>query len=131
MLEHLNSKGDEYSEMVQKQLHERASFCSIMMRNYQLARTHQEALCALNQKLYVDNLTSSPDLKSLPHSLVGYQLYQLGKVYSNRKVHSEAAKTLTRCLDLLEPVLSMKSADDGKMINQTLLMEIKEHLYSI
>ena len=131
MLDHLNSKGGEYSEMVQKQINERASFCGIMTRNYQLAKANQEALCALNQKLYVDNLKPSPDLKSLPHSLVGYQLYQLGKVYSNLKVHDEAAKSLTKCLDLLEPVLSIKSSVDGKMINQPLLMEIKEHLYSI
>jgi hypothetical protein len=40
-------------------------------------------------------------------------------------------ETLQRCLLTLEPLLSIKSKEDGKMIDEKLLMEIKENLFSI
>ena len=52
-------------------------------------------------------------------------------MYSNTNRLQLAEKTLRQTVDLLEPILCMKSSVDGKMINKVDLDEINENLYSI
>jgi hypothetical protein len=52
-------------------------------------------------------------------------------MYSNTNRLAQAEKTLRETVNLLEPVLSMKSSVDGKMIDKAQLDEINENLYSI
>ena len=52
-------------------------------------------------------------------------------MYSNIGNVVKAKKLLQEVICLLEPILGIKSSGDGKAVDQRMLNEIKENLYSI
>ena len=73
MIAHVEKNQKQYSQMVSKLLYERASYCCIMLRDYQTAISYQIKQCDLNEILYVKNLKQvDSNMTFLPHSLVGF-----------------------------------------------------------
>ena len=67
----------------------------------------------------------------LPHPLLGMQLYQLSKIQSSLNQTEEATINLTQALDYLQPLLSIRSSKDSKAIDDYMINEMKENLYSM
>ena len=52
-------------------------------------------------------------------------------MYSNVGDIAKAKQLLQKVVSMLEPVLGIKSRVDGKAIDERMLCEIKENLYSV
>lgn len=117
--------------MIDKELLERLSFLHVIMKEYPEALEVQKRICAINQKLYFDQFQTDKPFPMLPHPLLGTQLYQLAKIQMNLNLIDEGRVNLEKTLKYLEPVLSLKSSKDGKMLDEKFLLEMKENLFSM
>jgi hypothetical protein len=50
----MNESRQKFSDMIEKELLERAGFLMILLKDYKEALKMQKKLCEINQKLYVD-----------------------------------------------------------------------------
>ena len=128
ILDIISYNKDKFSVVCEKEALERASFLNILMKKNEDAVVMQKRICEINKQIYFDQF-KDPNL--LPHPLLGMQLYQLSKIQSSLNQTEEATINLTQALDYLQPLLSIRSEKDSKAIDDYMINEMKENLYSI
>ena len=106
---------ENHSVMLEKDVLERISFIHIIQKQFGDALKYQERICEINEQIFTFGE------RVMPHPLLSIQLYQLAKIQLHLKMDEQATVTLQRVLSHMEPILSMKSQFDGKMIDEPLL----------
>ena len=120
-------KLEDLSEATQrKPLLERAAYLCIVIKDFKRASTYQSTLVSLCEKLYLYMYLLKPDT-TLPHPLLGFHYYQLGKILSQSEDFKGAVEALHKASLILGAYYGVKSTIDGKMINERLVHEINEN----
>lgn len=102
---------------------ERASYLAILLKDYKRAIPHEEALVSVCESLYLRGD------KSMPHPLIGFHYYKLGKTLSMVDQYSKACEYLNKAMVVLGGFYSIKSREQGgQTINDKLVQEIRENL---
>ena len=103
-----------------KGLFERATYLCVLMKNYQKAVAYQKKLVSICESLYLRK-------NSLPHPLLAFHYYQLGKLQSQLDEYQLSTETLKKASMIFGSYYGLKSPTDGKMINERLVHECNEN----
>jgi len=105
-----------------KGLLERAAYLCIVLKDYPRAVHYQSKLVSLCETMYLRNKSVA-----LPHPLLAFHYYQLGKLQSQLGDFALAAETLHKAVLLISAFYGVKSKKDGEMINAKLVHEVNEN----
>ena len=103
-----------------KGLYERATYLCVLLKNYPKAVAYQTRLVAICEALYLRK-------NSLPHPLLAFHYYQLGKLQSQLDDYQLSTETLKKASLLFASYYGLKSTIDGKMINERLVHQCNEN----
>jgi tetratricopeptide (TPR) repeat protein len=91
---------------VHKGFLERATYLCVLLKDYQKAGTYQQQLVGLCEGIYLR-------ADSLPHPLLGFHYYQLGKLQSQSFKYVMASENLSKAAKILGSYYSHRSKTDG------------------
>ena len=103
-----------------KGLYERATYICVVLKNYLKAVSYQTKLVSICENLYLRK-------DSLPHPLLAFHYYQLGKLQSQIDNYHLSTETLKKASLIFASYYGLKSLFDGKMINERLVHECNEN----
>lgn len=104
-----------------KPLLERAAYLCIVQKDYKEASKYQTLLVKLCEKLYL----LSPET-TIPHPLLGFHYYQLGKLLSQSHDYPLAADYLHKASLILAGYYGVKDSS-GAMLGASLVHEVNEN----